>query len=246
MAQVERSLIVIPARLQSARLPRKVLLRWRNRTLLEYTYRQALKCWEWADVVVATDSRAVLEEVLDFNGHCVFDDSVECSCGSHRAARCLETLSAHRPKGYYSSLIVWQADEPCVNPDDVKRLLTPFSSRMTTLIAALENESQQNDPNQVKALIDPNTKRAHWFSRVMQPSAVAHVGVYHCPANHQESRCNFLAANYDHDCVKAQSLEQLAWICGGFSVFGIETTDNVNPLSINIMEDWEKFCKLIG
>ena len=53
-----RLLIVIPARLQSARLPEKLLLELHGHPLLYWTVRRVLEA-NLADVMVATDSNKI-------------------------------------------------------------------------------------------------------------------------------------------------------------------------------------------
>ena len=50
--------IIIPARLQSTRLPNKLLLDLAGKPIIEHVYNQALKC-DFAQVVVATDSEKI-------------------------------------------------------------------------------------------------------------------------------------------------------------------------------------------
>lgn len=59
---------MIPARLQSTRLPRKLLLSTTGRPLLQYVWETARRCPEFSDVVVATDSEEIAEVVRDFGG----------------------------------------------------------------------------------------------------------------------------------------------------------------------------------
>ena len=57
---------VIPARLQSTRLPRKVLAKIGDMTMIERVWRAAKQCEEFAEVYVAVDSMEVAEEVTRF------------------------------------------------------------------------------------------------------------------------------------------------------------------------------------
>lgn len=59
-----RAIAVIPARLGSTRLPRKVLLPVAGRPLLEHVYEAVRRSPLLADVIVATDSDEVLELCL--------------------------------------------------------------------------------------------------------------------------------------------------------------------------------------
>ena len=61
---------VIPARLQSTRLPRKLLLAETGRPLLQYTWEAACRARSLAEVIVATDSMEIADVVRRFGGRC--------------------------------------------------------------------------------------------------------------------------------------------------------------------------------
>ena len=59
---------IIPARLQSSRLPRKLLLAETGKPLLQYTWEQACRAKSLAEVIVATDSEEIARAVERFGG----------------------------------------------------------------------------------------------------------------------------------------------------------------------------------
>ena len=65
---MSRVLGVIPARLDSSRLPGKLLLRETGTSLLEHTYRAASRATSLDELVVATDSFEIAAEVRRFGG----------------------------------------------------------------------------------------------------------------------------------------------------------------------------------
>jgi 3-deoxy-manno-octulosonate cytidylyltransferase (CMP-KDO synthetase) len=65
------SLVVIPARLSSTRLARKMLLTETGRPLVEHTWRNAVAARGVAAVVVATDSDEIAAAVRGFGGEVV-------------------------------------------------------------------------------------------------------------------------------------------------------------------------------
>ena len=70
-----RSTIVIPARLASTRLPRKLLLRETGKSLLQHTYESASRAKLPAGVCVAADSEEIAAEVRSFGGAGGYDRS---------------------------------------------------------------------------------------------------------------------------------------------------------------------------
>ena len=73
MAQ-QRSFVVIPARLESTRLPRKLLLCQTGKPLIQHTYEAALQATRPAGLCVACDHPAILEAVQAFGGRAVLTD----------------------------------------------------------------------------------------------------------------------------------------------------------------------------
>ena len=59
---------VIPARLQSSRLPRKLLLTETGKPLIQYVWEIATRCEALDEVIVATDSEEIQQVVRDFGG----------------------------------------------------------------------------------------------------------------------------------------------------------------------------------
>ena len=59
---------IIPARLQSSRLPRKLLLSETGQTLLQYTWEQACRAKSLSEVIIATDSPEIATAVKKFGG----------------------------------------------------------------------------------------------------------------------------------------------------------------------------------
>ncbi|MGH7138771.1 MAG: cytidylyltransferase domain-containing protein, partial [Pirellulales bacterium] len=59
-----KSFIVIPARLASTRLPRKLLLRETGKSVIQHTYEAAQKAHKPAGICVATDHDEILHEII--------------------------------------------------------------------------------------------------------------------------------------------------------------------------------------
>ncbi len=66
-----KAVIVIPARLASQRLPRKMLLRETGKSLVQHTYEQAAKSTRSASLVVAADAEEIADDVRSFGGKVV-------------------------------------------------------------------------------------------------------------------------------------------------------------------------------
>ena len=87
-----RAVGVIPARLESSRLPRKLLLDQTGKPLLEYTWQATCQAASLADVIVATDSAEIKSVVEGFGGRC--EMTGEHTSGTDRVAEVARAAGA--------------------------------------------------------------------------------------------------------------------------------------------------------
>ena len=173
---------VIPARLDSSRLPGKLLLRETGRSLLEHTYRAARGATALDALVVATDSLEIAAEVVRFGGE--VEMTGEHPSGTDRLAE----VARRRPG--FDVLVNVQGDEPEIDPaaiDTLAAAVTETDAEMATLSAPLVDAAAFADPANVKVVCDP-AGRALLFSRAPIPhprdgggvpaEARLHVGAY--------------------------------------------------------------------
>ncbi|NNJ24759.1 3-deoxy-manno-octulosonate cytidylyltransferase [Alienimonas chondri] len=150
---------VIPARLQSARLPEKLLLRETGRSLLEHTYRAASHATSLDELVVATDSPEIAAEVKRFGG--VVEMTGEHPSGTDRLAE------VARRRNEFDVLVNVQGDEPEIDPAAIDLLAAAVrdtDAEMATLCSPMTDLDAFRDPANVKVVCDP-TGRALYFSR---------------------------------------------------------------------------------
>lgn len=160
-----RTLAVIPARLASTRLPRKVLREIAGRPMLAWVVEAARSCTQLEDVVVATDS-AEVEELCRAQGWPVVMTSAALPSGSDRVYAVAQTAEYSGAEIYLNL----QADEPLLGSAHIAALLVPFEREeveAATLKVPCPIAEIQN-PNVVKvvAAIDG---RALYFSRAAIP-----------------------------------------------------------------------------
>lgn len=159
------SYIVIPARMASTRLPRKMLLRETGKTLLQHTYEAARRAQRPRDVIVATDHDEILAEVRAFGGRGVMT-SVDLPSGTDRVAAVARELPDAE------ILVNVQGDEPELagsSIDLVVQLLEDNpTAMMSTLATPIHSREQFEDPACVKVVFDDHG-RAMYFSRAPIP-----------------------------------------------------------------------------
>src|SRR5438105_8224596 len=100
-----RSTIIIPARLASTRLPRKLLLSQTGKPLIQHTYEAAALASRPNGLLVAADCEEIAEAVRSFGGR-VELTSPECASGTDRVAEVARKLPD------VDVLVNVQGDEP--------------------------------------------------------------------------------------------------------------------------------------
>ncbi len=153
-----RVLGVIPARLASTRLPRKVLLPLAGEPLLHWVYQAALACPALDQIVIAADSEEVMRLCHDRHYPAILT-SPNLPSGTDR----LHAVSQSIPADIYINI---QGDEPLLHPSHIDDLLRPFALPgvdVTTLKVPCTPENIAN-PNAVK-VVTAADGRALYFSR---------------------------------------------------------------------------------
>jgi 3-deoxy-manno-octulosonate cytidylyltransferase (CMP-KDO synthetase) len=162
-----KSTIVIPARLASTRLPRKLLLAETGKPLLQHTYEAASRATRPSGVLVAADCDEIAAVVRAFGGH-VELTSPDCASGTDRVAEI-----AHRLPDVDIFINV-QGDEPEISPGAidlaVELLASDPTAVMSTLATPIRSKVQLQDPACVKVIFDQR-RRAIYFSRAPIPFA---------------------------------------------------------------------------
>src|SRR5579863_1152937 len=153
---------VIPARLASTRLSRKVLREIAGRPMVEWVWRAAAASGLMDPVLVATDAEEVAQ-VCRARGIPVEMTSADCASGSDRVREVARRIDAD----VYVNI---QGDEPTITPEFFPPLLALFERaevQMATLSVPCPREEFAN-PNAVKVVTSPDG-RALYFSRSTIP-----------------------------------------------------------------------------
>ena len=158
-----RVLGVIPARLASTRLPRKVLRHLLGRPMLQWVVEAALRCPQLDGLVVATDSDEVAR-LCGANGWEVALTDPALPSGTDR----MRAVALHRSAEIYVNI---QGDEPLLEPAHLEALLRPFARgthvEVTTVKTPCSPEDVRN-PHAVK-VVTAGDGRALYFSRATIP-----------------------------------------------------------------------------
>ena len=175
---IRKSVVAVPARLQSSRLPNKVLADIGGKPMIQRVLERCREASSVDAVVLCTDSRQ-LQELAERLGFRVLMTSPDCSSGSERIASVADDLMAlawgdQSPLAEQTAIINVQGDQPFIDPAVIEAMVLEFQRRdpvpaVVTPVYGLKPETVHN-PNVVKTLL-AHDGRALYFSR----SAIPHV-----------------------------------------------------------------------
>ncbi|NCA12465.1 3-deoxy-manno-octulosonate cytidylyltransferase, partial [bacterium] len=152
MTLPRNAVVVIPARLSSQRLPRKMLLAETGRPLIEHTWRAARASKRALQVLVATDSEEIATTVRAFGGEAVLT-SPEAPSGTARIAEALPRI----PEA--SVIVNVQGDEPELAAEAIDVAIELLErcppAGVATLVTPLRSKDDLLDPAAVKAVLTP-------------------------------------------------------------------------------------------
>jgi len=239
---------IIPARLASTRLPRKVLLADTGKPLVEHVYAGARACTLIDRVVVATDSDEVALAVRAFGGEAVLT-SPACTCGTERVAEAARGFAEAR------LILNVQGDEPEMTAAPLTALVHGMlagEADMGTVATPWPENVALEEPGFVKVVTDQRG-RALYFSRSAvpyyrdapapahvrradgAPRYLKHLGLYAFrPAFLQR-----FAALAPTPLEQAESLEQLRALEHGFDIAVFET--EYEGREVNTLADYQAF-----
>jgi 3-deoxy-manno-octulosonate cytidylyltransferase (CMP-KDO synthetase) len=231
---VKNVLIIIPARMASTRLPRKMLALIHGIPTIVHVAKRAM-AQNIASVVVACDDDEVAEVLKNHDIPSVLTRP-EHLTGTDRIAEALMILESGRSVSNVDYVINLQGDLPYFSAD-LNLLLDPFQSGnwdMSTFVHPFQGPYQKESPHAVKAILNAEQPYGQCldFSRHPFETDVYHIGVY---AFRKESLIRFY--NLPQDIrEKEESLEQLRALQAGFRIAGVRLK-NENFISIDTQDD---------
>lgn len=235
-----KSIAVIPARLQATRFPRKLLQDLGGKSVILQTYLATLHSGLFDEVLVATDSQEIFNEITQNNGKAVISQK-EHACGSDRIAEAVEFLD-------FDLIVNVQGDEPFIHTESLRQLLKVFENDekkevdLASLMISLTDTSEIENPNNVKVITDIHGF-ALYFSRSVIPFQrektssfpyMKHIGVY---AFRKEALLDFYRLPM-RLLEQNEKLEQLRYLEYGKRIKMIETTEQ--SIGIDTPEDLTK------
>ncbi len=144
-------IIVIPARLQSSRLPEKPLIDLLGKSMIQRTYEQCKKAVDADKIYVATDSQKIFDHCTALNIN-VLMTSENCLTGTDRVAEVAQQIDAD----YYINV---QGDEPLFNPEDIHKtiaLLDKHAGEIINGYSTIRREEDYRSASVPKVVLRPD------------------------------------------------------------------------------------------
>ena len=235
--------IVIPARLASTRLPRKMMADICGTPLIVRTYKSALEA-NVGDVFVACDSEEIASLIRDNGGQAILTDP-DLPSGTDRVYAAASTIDCNDD----DIIVNVQGDLPFVDPvfiRDSYELCCNDGVDIATPITRINDESYKLD-SVVKPAVTFYSDRhalAHYFSRSIIPFGgpyYHHVGVY---AYKLGVLKRFVKLNVS-ELEKSERLEQLRALENGMRIHAV-LCDIKEPISIDTAQDLQKAIDFVS
>ncbi|MGI9353828.1 MAG: 3-deoxy-manno-octulosonate cytidylyltransferase [Rhizobiaceae bacterium] len=239
------TIVMIPARMASTRLPGKPLADIAGVPMIVQVMRRAQEA-DIGPVVIAADAKEIFEAVQDHRGTAVMTRTDHAS-GSDRIS---EALNQTDPDGNVHTIVNVQGDLPTIDAASIRASLPPLDNPevgLTTLATEITEERERNNPNVVKLVgsaIGPNHLRALYFTRATAPwgdgPLYHHIGLYAWRRVTLERFVSLPASPLE----KRERLEQLRALEDGIRI-DAAIVDTV-PLGVDTQADLERARRILS
>lgn len=237
-----KQVIVIPARMQSSRLPGKPLIEIYGKTVLQRTWEHCIEAFPENRVYVATDDSHIQEHCNLIGMNCVMT-SKDCLTGTDRVAEVARKVQA-------DTYINVQGDEPLINPQDiitVGKAADKYPDEIINGYGLITNDNQFKSLNIPKVVLRPDG-RLLYMSRAPIPgnksgdflTAYRQICIYAFPA---ESLNKFTKQKTKTPLEKIEDIEILRFLELGFDVRMVELS--TKSISVDTPEDVDKVKRVL-
>ena len=239
-----KTVVVIPARLKSSRLPNKVLLDIGGKPLIQRVWERVKTAKKVDDIYIATDNQEIADSVKSFGGKYILTSEKHQS-GTDRIAEAVKNIDV-------DLIINVQGDEPLIDPSLIDSFVELFKDDYEVYFASAMHQigslEDLDNPNIVKVIRDLKDN-AIYFSRSRIPFSrdgeistenyFQHIGVY----AYKKAFLLEYSKLPQTFMERTEKLEQLRAIENGFKIRMVET--DYRSVGVDTLEDLEKVRKII-
>src|SRR5262249_3523947 len=236
-----KAIAIIPARLESTRLPRKILREIAGKPMLARVYEAARACRQLQDVIVATDAEEVIAVCQKHGWH------VEMTSSQHRSGT--DRVHAISERAAADVYVNVQGAEPLARPEHIDALLAPMMDAkvMVSTVKTPCAPEDVNNPNAVKVVTDKGGN-ALYFSRSTIPfdrdgsrgvQYFKHLGFY----AYRKSALDLFCKLPESQLERSERLEQLRFLENGIPICVAETP--FDTVGVDTEEDLRRVEKIL-
>jgi 3-deoxy-manno-octulosonate cytidylyltransferase (CMP-KDO synthetase) len=235
-----KAIAVIPARLASTRLPRKMLREIAGKPLVGVVYEAVRSSPLLAEVRIATDSEEIMAVCRKHGWKAQMTSSTHRS-GTER----VHEVSDREPAEVYINV---QGDEPLIRPEHIASLLQVMenpAAQVGTLMTPAAAVDIAN-PNAVKVVTDLSG-RALYFSRATipfdrdgaRPAYFKHLGLY----AYRKTALDRFVKLPESTLERSERLEQLRFLENGIAIYVGETPHD--SVGVDTEEDLQRVIAIL-
>ena len=229
---------VVPARLNSVRLPRKILADLNGKPLIAHVMERALEAKSLDKVILAVDSEETIKTLEQYNFDMVLTSSDHVS-GTDRIAEVIDEIPDAE------IIINIQGDEPLIEADVIDSLVDSFNDstvNISTIVSTKLTVSDLLNPNVVKAIVNEYQDAIEFKRNIFDleiGGVYRHVGIY---GFRRESLISFTKLNPSVREIESR-LEQLRALDNGMSIRA--TVTNYDSHSVDTQADLDKVARIM-
>ena len=240
---MNKTAIIIPSRMDAARLPNKPLKLINNKEMILHVYESALKS-KADEVYVATPDQEIIETIKKFGGKSILT-ARNHETGTDRVFEVLKNLNSNP-----NIIINLQGDMPNIHPETINYLIDYMKKgecEIGTLASKLRSNSELSDENVVKVLVKEKLKSGMFvkavdfvrINNIKEFQAYHHIGIYAFTNKGLSSYVSLKRSKLEIE----RKLEQLRAMENGMSIHVgyVESS----PLSVDTKKDLDEIKKLM-
>ena len=239
------TLVLIPARMASTRLPGKPLADIAGTPMIVHVARRSAEAGI-GEVAVATDDAGIADVVTAAGFRAVMTGTHHQS-GSDRIFEALQTLD---PAGEVDRVVNVQGDLPTIDPAIVAKSVQPLDDAgvdIATLGVEITREEERTNPNVVKIVgspLGPDRLRALYFTRATAPWGEGplyhHIGLY----AYRRAALERFVGLAPSALEKREKLEQLRALEAGMRIDAMVV--DTAPLGVDAPDDLERAREMLS
>lgn len=244
-SNLDKTLVLIPARMASTRLPGKPLADICGLPMIVQVAKRAREA-AIGRIVVAVDHEDTYAAVAKA-GFEVVMTRTDHQSGSDRI---YEALQAVDPEGRAEIVVNVQGDLPTIDPDTIRASLRPLENPdvdIATLTVEIKDEEEKTLPSVVKVVgsaVSDSRLRALYFTRATAPYGKGplyhHIGLY----TYRRAALEKFVSLGPSPLELRESLEQLRALEAGMRI-DVEIVDTI-PLGVDTPADLEKARRILS